>query len=370
MTGRNQIVITKHKDILHMLYMKDEKVYDILAGDDKSNGGPCVGDIYMGKVKNIVQNINAAFVEVKKDTPCYLSLAECGDRTIKCGDDIMVQVVKSPIKSKQAVLSVYPELAGQYCVVTTKNRTKNISRKIEDPDKRDHLKELLNEYISEEYGIVLRTNAAHASDEVIIEECHRLLEELHDITSHGKYKKSYTLLRQADPFYLSYIRGCAPCEWDRIITDIKEVHDELAGLYGDQVVYYDDPSYPLDKLLGISSKLKKATERLVWLDSGANLIIEPTEALTVIDVNTGKAVDKKRHKESTFYNINCEAAVEAARQIRIRNISGIILIDFIDMKDKSNQASLMDILRRELKQDKTKTVLVDITKLGLVEITG
>ena len=115
--------------------------------------------------------------------------------------------------------------------------------------------------------------------------------------------------------------------------------------------------------------MKKALEKRVWLKSGANLVIEPTEALTVIDVNTGKAVDGRRKKETTFFKVNCEAAKEAARQIRMRGISGIIIIDFIDMHDKKNQKDLMDLLQSELKKDPIKTVLMDITRLGLVEIT-
>ena len=110
-------------------------------------------------------------------------------------------------------------------------------------------------------------------------------------------------------------------------------------------------------------------DKRVWLKSGGNIIIEPTEALTVIDVNTGKAIQGKRQRETTFYKINVEAAIEAARQIRARNISGIILIDFIDMQDKENEEKLMALFREELKKDKIKTTVIDITKLGLLELT-
>ena len=157
--------------------------------------------------------------------------------------------------------------------------------------------------------------------------------------------------------------------FERIVTDLQSVYEELYPIYGDKVELYSDDSYSLDKLLGISTKLLKANEKKVWLKSGGNLVIEPTEALTVIDVNTGKAVDGRRNKETTFYKINCEAAIEAARQIRMRNLSGIILIDFIDMKEQEHVEELMQLLRMKLSEDKVKTVLVDITKLGLVEIT-
>ena len=147
------------------------------------------------------------------------------------------------------------------------------------------------------------------------------------------------------------------------------MYEELSGFCGDRAVFYQDEAYSLDKLLGLSSKLEKALGKKVWLKSGGSLVIEPTEALTVIDVNSSRAVAGKRSQETTFFRINCEAAREAARQIRMRNISGIILIDFIDMKERENQKKLMELLRAELERDKTRTALVDITKLGLVEIT-
>lgn len=145
--------------------------------------------------------------------------------------------------------------------------------------------------------------------------------------------------------------------------------ESYPGLEPEQLQFYEDPSYSLDKLLGISSKLAKAQKKHVWLKSGGSLVIEPTEALTVIDVNTQKAVAGRRNSETTFFKVNMEAAREAARQIRIRNISGIILIDFIDMKEKSKIKALLQELENAFLNDQVKTTVVDITRLGLVEIT-
>lgn len=369
MNDRKQIVITHFHNRTIMLYMENEKIYDVLVEEESHDSQPAVGNIYVGKVQNIVQNINAAFVEVKKDVICYLPLSECNGQKITCGDEIVVQVRKAAVKDKQAVVTLYPEVAGRFCVVSAKSSTKSISRKIEEPETRERLKAILTEFADEEYGIVLRTNAATASDDEIAEECRNLLADIHEQMDHSKYKTCFSLLRREDSFYLKYIRSCQLENLERIITDREEIYQELQPVYGEKVVFYQDTSYPLDKLLGISSKLEKAFEKKVWLKSGGNLVIEPTEALTVIDVNTGKAIDGKRNKETTFFKINCEAAKEAARQIRMRNISGIILIDFIDMQKRKHQKELMNLLREELLKDKTKTALVDITKLGLVEIT-
>ena len=369
MTNRNQIVITHVWEQPVLIYMENDKIYDVIFGEENREHIE-VGDIYIGKVQNIVHNINAAFVEVKKGTLCYLSLNEIAHgKKIKCGDELVVQVTKAAVKTKQPVVSLSPEVAGRYVVVSTRTGKKTFSKKIVDQNRCKELQQLLNEFSDEEYGLVLRTNAQTAKDEDIMAECHRLLSEVHEQMEKSKFLTCFSLVRKEDSFYKKYLNSCKWEDIHRIITDEKNIYEELCQMCGDIVQFYQDDNYPMDKLFGITSKLEKALEKRVWLKSGGYLVIEPTEALTVIDVNTGKAIDGKRNKETTFYKINSEAALEVARQIRMRNLSGIILIDFIDMNKKENQDNLMALLREELNKDKTKTTLVDITKLGLVEIT-
>lgn len=369
MNGRNEIVITQYENRPILLYQSENKPYDLLVGEKQPEESLQVGDIYVGRVQNVVQNIRAVFVEVKKGVICYLPQTERDENALRVGDEVVVQVKKAAVKTKQAVVTRAIELVGFYCVVTTQNRTKGISKRIEREEARICLQTLLEEYKEEEYGIVLRTNAAGADIEKIREECNSLTQELHNLMDYSRYKTCFSKLRKADPFYMSYIRDCRQEEYERIITDEKAVYDDLMNRGFERVEFYEDSSYPLGKLLGISTKIKKALDKRVWLKSGGNLIIEPTEALTVIDVNTGKAIDGRRSRETTFFKINCEAAKEVARQIRLRSISGIILVDFIDMKNKENQQQMMELLRRELKKDKTKAAVIDITRLGLVEIT-
>ena len=370
---RNQIVITRFQGRLLLLFMKKDKIYDILVGEEKQPAG--VGDIYVGRIQNIVKNINAAFVEFSRDEGAdgrvtgYLPLPEVPEGQRRCGGELVVQVKKAAVKTKQPVLTAFPEIAGRTCVITTKNKNKAISKKILDQSRLEQLKLLLGEFEDEEYGIVLRTNAETAGDAEILAECRSLCGELRRILDEGRYRAGFSLLRKEMPFYEKYIVSCREGEIDRIVTDIPELHDGLRARFGEIVELYEDASYPLDLLYGISHQIQKALEKRVWLKSGGNLVIEPTEALTVIDVNTGKAVEGKRNKETTFFKINCEAAAEAARQIRIRNLSGIIVVDFIDMKEKEHRKKLMEPFERELKEDRTRTALVDITKLGLVEVT-
>ena len=358
MTNRSQIVITKVQDKTILVSVHNDKLYDVLVENEENTSGN-VGDIFVGKVQNVVDNIHAAFVP----------LSECQGKTVKAGDEFVVQIKQAAVKTKQPVLTIFPEIAGRFAVVSTKSKTKGVSKKITEEEKKKELYKILEDFCEDPYGVILRTSAKAASEEEIRKECTGLLKQMHELMDYSEYKTRFSCLYREASFYLKYIRSLELSNFERIVTDLQSVYEELYPIYGDKVELYSNDSYSLDKLLGISTKLEKACEKKVWLKSGGNLVIEPTEALTVIDVNTGKAVDGRRNKETTFYKINCEAAIEAARQIRLRNLSGIILIDFIDMKEREHVEQLMQLLREKLLEDKVKTVLVDITKLGLVEIT-
>lgn len=374
MNEQKQIVITDVWGIKTLLYMENNEIYDVVAGAWDENSSR-LGNVYTGKVKNIVKNINAAFVEIQERVLCYLPLSESNmDTPIHCGDVVIVQIKKAAVKNKKAVATRFPELVGRYCVISSAGKHRRISKKITNQKTRDNLSQILSELEEEPYGILLRTQAEEALPEAIMEECRTLIARLHKIMEQGVYRTGFSLLYEEAPFFLSYLLGCREGEIGRIVTDDPEVYSLLQEHVSKMGIpprlqLYEDESFPIDKLYGITSRLKKAFDKRVWLKSGANLIIEPTEALTVIDVNTGKAVEGKRNKETTFFRINCEAAKEAARQIRIRGMSGIILIDFIDMRDKDNERKLIHLLSDELKKDKIKASIMDITKLGLIEIT-
>ncbi len=331
-----------------------------------------VGDIYVGRVDHVVKNIQAAFVEVQKHKMCYLPLKECAPQKVAAGQEFAVQVKKAAVKAKRAVVTRNLEFAGRYAVVTVLNRAKAISANIKEEAVRERLRRLLAEFEDEPFGIILRTNCQEAGEEQIREECEALLRQAETVVEQSKSRVRFTKVYCSEMEVVKYIRDRKSGAFDRIITDEREIYEKLRNepaCPDETVVFYEDHSYPLDKLLGISAKLEKAGKKHVWLKSGGSLVIEPTEALTVIDVNTEKAIEGKRDSETTFFRINVEAAKEAARQIRIRNLSGIILIDFIDMKEREHEAALLSELSREFEKDPVRTVVVDMTKLGLVEIT-
>lgn len=345
---------------------------DNVIVDETDSSSLRIGDIRVGRVSHIVQNINAAFVEVQKGVTCYLPLSEAGGEPVVQGAELPVQIKKAAVKSKQAVVTARLQLAGQYAVITSTGGERMISRKITKEPVRRRLKELLAAFSESSFSILLRTSCETASEECVLEECRRLIREMETVLERAKTRTCFSGVYRAEMEIVKHIWSVGKNTFDRIITDEPEVYEALreAGVCSEQTIaLYQDESYSLDKLFGVSSKLKKALARHVWLKSGASLVIEPTEALTVIDVNTEKAIEGKRNKETTFFKINREAAREAARQIRIRNISGIILIDFIGMKDREHVRALLDELQDECQRDSVRTTVVDITKLGLVELT-
>lgn len=368
---QRQLAIIRQKNQFISAVFDGRDLDDVIV-DEAGDLALRVGDIYIGKVSHIVRNIHAAFVEVQKDCMCYVPLSEAGGGRIVQGQEMPVQIKKAAVKSKRAVASCKLQFAGKYAVVTNDSEEKSITSKITDETVRARLEQILEPLREIPFGIILRTGCQHASDASIQEECARLVREAEQVASKSKTRIRFSRLYRSDMEVVKYLRSTPKGRFDRIITDEREIYEMLGetGEFADEnIVFYEDESYPLEKLLGIGDKLEKALMRHVWLKSGASLVIDPTEALTVIDVNTQKAIEGKRSSETTFFQINREAAREAARQIRIRNISGIILIDFIDMKDREHIQVLLRELESEFEKDSVKTNVVDITKLGLVEIT-
>ena len=342
-----------------------------------------LGDIYVGKVKNIVPNIGAAFVEVAKGVECYYALDEnetpiftqkIGKKPLCIGDELLVQVSKEAVKTKVPTVSGKLSFTGKYAVLTTGDTRIGISSKL-PKESREHFQKLAASYQSDAYGFIIRTNAKDVAEEVLKAELEQLIQEYKELVKIAGTRVCYSCLKKAPKQYLSELKN--------IYQDgLKEIVIEDPILYEETIAYlkmyqpedlgkvhrYEDTLLPLDKLHNIERKLEDALKERVWLKSGAYLVIQPTEALTVIDVNTGKCISKKRD-ERTYLKINIEAAKEVAKQIRLRNLSGIILVDFINLSGKELMAELVDVFQKELRKDPISTTFVDITKLQLVEVT-
>lgn len=422
----NRYIITKEElkgQEYYISALYDEKRHMIEVTPDPVEQQSILGNIYIARVDNIVKNLNAAFVKISPDQTCFLPLDDLKHpiftkklsvkKPLVEGDELLVQISREALKTKDPAVTTNLSFSGQYAVLTTGNQKYSVSSKLSG-DLRKHYQELLREVVGGQhvdwasdtfalddapdniqensYGIIIRTNAAETSDEVILAEIRSLQEKMHALVISALHRNCYTCLYQEPTSYLRHVKDLRQNELEAILTDERTVFEEICECYGipkeqlmtggsvsvsvNEVVteegiklqYYQDDMLSLSSLYGVKTNLEEALQTRVWLKSGAYLIIEPTEALTVIDVNSGKNIVKKDVQEN-FLKINKEAAVEIARQLRLRNISGMILIDFINLKSKEAEAELLHTLRMELKKDPIPTQLIDITKLGLAEVT-
>lgn len=353
-------------------------------------------EIYIGKVQNIVKNISAAFVEIAPGTVCYLPLEDLKhpvytkkgtSHNIQQGDELLVQVKREGIKTKAPAVTTNLTLHGKYALLTTGNTQISVSSKLSKEEKERLLRVAKDNSSADNgslegmsageraYGWLLRTNAGGASPEVIKKDLLRLQAKYEELIKTAQYRTCFSCLLARPSAYLKRMSDLYAEEVDEILTDDRELFEQMTEYFQEnqpedtaKLRFYEDRLLPMEKLYSLDHHLKEALGERVWLKSGGYLVIQPTEALTVIDVNTGKFTAGKK-KEAAFLKLNQEAALEAARQIRLRNLSGIIIIDFINMEETESETQLLRTLDGALRLDPIRTTLVDMTKLSLVEIT-
>jgi ribonuclease E len=349
------------------------------------------GNIYLGRVQNVLPGMEAAFIDI--DTPKNGVLYR-GDvafdpndfeggarpkieRMLKNGQLILVQVTKNPIAHKGARLTQEVSLAGRFLVmVPAEPDTYGISKRLPE-DERKRLRRVLDAIRPDDAGLIVRTAAEGATREELERDVRRLRSQWEQISALAKNSKSAKLLYQEPDLVLRLIREEFTKEYRGVVIDDRRLYDEtrayveaIAPELAERVEFYDteEEGLPIFERFHIQEQLVKALDRKVWLPSGGSLVIERTEALTVIDVNTGKNVGRTNLEETVFRN-NLEAAEEIARQLRLRDIGGIIVIDFIDMEVKNNRDETMRVFRDALARDKTRTQAFEMSELGLVEMT-
>ncbi len=385
--------------IVSALYDENRKMIEVsLSGVEEES---ILGNLYIGRVENIVKNLNAAFIRISPEQICYYSMEDYKNplftkkisekKPLVEGEELVVQVSREALKTKEPAVTTNLNFTGKYAVLTTENQRIGISSKLAKGE-RERLKRLAETLEHPDFGLILRTSAKDASDEEILAEIHALEAEWQSLKDTAVHKTCYTCLKKESPAYIKEVPNLPNRSVDEVITDDRTIFEQLCGLYGvaedalwskgsvsvpiDEINvtetlklrYYHDELLRLSSLYSVKSSLVNALSEKVWLKSGAYLIIQLTEALTVIDVNTGKNVAKKDMQEN-FLKINKEAAIEIAHQLHLRNLSGIIVVDFMNLESKEAEAELMSTFRAALKADPVPTQLVDITKLGLVEIT-
>ncbi len=354
-------VVTKYKDRLLSFLLEDGKVTDIIVCGDES----FVGNIYVALVSNVVEGIGAVFANISSEETVYIDLSEFKTKP-KTGELVTVQIVKDAYMKKKAVATTVLSVTTPYAVVSTDERI-GVSKKIEDEAVRNELKAIYKSVIGDKaLGGIIRTSAAELSEAELKEILSESVKELERIVRNSTYSKAYSCIYNAGSTVYSEFYELKSKREVKAVTDIKEVYEELLSL-GD-VSLYTDENMSLLSLYNLNSLMEKLLGKRAYLKSGGFLVIERTEALYAIDVNSGKDI-KGKEREDFILKVNLEAAAEVCRQLRLRNLSGMILVDFISMKEPEHKDKLIAYLKSELSKDRVPATYVDMTGLGLVEIT-
>lgn len=348
--------------------IEDEKLIDIFIEDNKKN--KTVSNIYRGIVKKVLPGIEACFVDIGYEKLAYLQLKK--DYNIKAGQEVLVQINKEEVGTKGSKLNLEISLAGRYLVYIPSNSRVTMSNKILEEKERFRLKKIVNTINKDNMGLIIRTESQGCSKEDLEKDIEDLKKQYNEILKEYKLGIGPKLLYKGLDFATKYVKDNINDEVEKIITNDRKKYDELKSIlksikneYVENLILEENKD--IFDLYKVNSQIEKALNKKIWLKSGGYLIIEKTEALTVIDVNTGKFTGSLKLEE-TAYKTNLEAASEIARQIRIRDIAGIIIVDFIDMSKNKQKQALIKILEEELLKDKRKSEVLGITKLGLVEI--
>ena len=391
--GRYQICVHVRPEMTQIALLEGRTLVEHYISRASDDATQIDGNIYRGRVQNVLPGMEAAFIDigtpknavlyhgdVRYDTDDVESPKGSGqpriEQLLKPGQTILCQVTKNPIGAKGARLTQEVSLPGRFVVLVPNSTAYGISKRLEDAE-RKRLRRIVDAVRPEGHGLIVRTAAAGASAEELEHDIGRLVEQWEAIAAAALKGQGPALLYREPAIAVRVIREELNREYRAVVIDDRALYEQVRDYVGavnpelaDRVEYYDPEveDLPVFERFHVHEQLHKALDRKVYLPSGGSLVIDRTEALTVIDVNTGKNVGTT-NLEETVYRNNLEAADEVARQLRLRDIGGIIVIDFIDMEIRENRDKVGSALRTALARDKTRTQVFDISELGLVEMT-
>ncbi len=359
---------------------------------DKQSQVKTVGNIYKGIVENVIPGMQAAFVNIGQDVNAFLPFSEISDSELivekdkktqnskevdvllQPGQEIIVQVIKEPFDKKGARVTTDLSIAGRFIVLIPKSKYIGVSKKMRDKYERRRLKKIAMEIKQPGLGMILRTVAEGKTDSQIENDYKSLIKKYNDLLYKAEKNKATKLIHNDLKVTSSVLRDLISEKVEKIIVDSKEDYKRIQKMIkedaldiGDALEHYRKRE-PLFKESGINNSMMKLLRKKAWLKSGAYLIIERTEAMVVVDVNSGKFVGKKGHEENSL-KINLEAAKEICAQLRLRHLSGLILIDFIDMVKPENRKKVFLEMKKELRKDRAKVAVSEISEFGILEMT-
>ena len=388
--GRYLMCVQVRDGVTQVAVMEGRSLIEHYVSRPADDVGQIHGNIYMGRVQNVLPGMEAAFVDIAtpKNAVLYRGDVQFDGEDVDTKDTariehilrsrqmILCQVTKNPIGAKGARLTQEVSIPGRFVVLIPNSKTYGISKRLDDSERR-RLRNILDRVKPAERGVIVRTAAEHATEHELTADMTRLLDEWAAIEEAAKTATGPQLLYREPELAVRVIREEFNADYRGVVIDDRRLYEDVRSYIqafnpelADRVEYFDRDAEPLSlfETQHVHEQLHKALDRKVWLPSGGSLIIEHTEALTVIDVNTGKNVGTSNLEQTVFQN-NLEAAQEVAHQLRLRDIGGIIVIDFIDMEIKENRKKVVESFRQALSRDKTRTQVFDISELGLVEMT-
>ena len=385
--GRYMMCVSVRDQVTQIAVLEGRTLIEHYVSRPSDDVSQIHGNIYLGKVQNVLPGMEAAFIDITTPKNAVLYRGDVSapgsdnrsrkiEQLLRPKEHILCQVTKNPIAHKGARLTQEVSLPGRFVVLVPNSTTYGISKRLPERE-RKRLRKILDRVKPEGAGIIVRTAAENITEEEIVADVRRLAEQWEAIDKLAKQNNTPTLLYREPEMAVRVIREEFNKDYRGIVIDDKALYEDVKGYVSsitpalaDRVQYYDRDAenMSLFERHHVTEQLRKAVDQKVWLPSGGSLIIEQTEALTVIDVNTGKNVGKSSLEETVYRN-NLEAAREIARQLRLRDIGGIIVIDYVDMEIKKNRDEVVRVFREALAQDKTRTQVFDISDLGLVEMT-
>jgi len=381
-----EMIIHEHGDRTQIAVLDGPTLIQHYVAHGK--GKSMAGNVYLGRVQNVLAGMEAAFVDIGRGRNAVLYAGEVNyspedlegetapriEKILKPGQAVLVQVTKDPLGTKGARLTAQISLAGRYMVLAPEQQLSGISRRLAE-DERSRLRQILRSMKTDGHGLIVRTAAEGASAEALKRDLDNLMKIWNEIKTKQKKEKAPALLYAEPELVMRVARDIFSGDFKKVVVDSKRIYETLREYLEEtgpdllERLELFEGALPIFEQFHVAEQIHKALERKVWLPSGGSIVIDRTEAMTVVDVNTSKFVGKGGSLEETVYKNNLEAAEEVARQLRLRDIGGIIVIDFIDMIVPSNREQVLRTLKRALSRDKTRSQVFDVSSLGLVEMT-
>lgn len=373
------LVNKRHKELI-ICVLEDGKIYEKYIFSEETDN--LLGNIYACKVDKIINGMQAAFVDIGKEKRAFISVKDALPKVdvvtekqnqdgkmsfvLKEGQTLLAQVKKEPTDEKGARISTHITLPGKYVVLMPETTIITISQKIENDIEKQRLKEIVKSNLQENYGAIVRTEAENISEELLKEDINKLLEIWQEITQQYETDDSIRLLHSGYGYIEFITRELVDKNTTKLYINDKAMFEKVKNaLSTADIEFYDED---LIEKFGLVTEYSRIDDRKVWLKCGGQIVIDKTEALTAIDINSGKFTGKE-DLETTIFKVNSEAAVEIMRQLRLKDIGGIIVIDFIDMKSEEDKEKILEILKKEAKKDRSRVSIHEFTKLNLVEMT-